>query len=273
MDLGSLLASKARIAAEELQLVRAALSHRGQKGSAMEQSVLRLLEDHLPARLGVTEGAVVASSGYMSPQLDIIIYDKSAAQILYCNGPTRIVPIEYVFAVGEVKSVLDRAGYDRFFQCQKELKLQQKRFVADSERWTYHCYGAEWRRLPVASFMFGFEGAFQPLHDAYVANHSNEPINQCIDTVVCPTKFSLHRSSEYGADLYQGTRFALNGVREHALFFFLGMLGKASTEWIVRETPEMYRYFMGVGGIPNSLITTGPLPRPDHPDILRLSGP
>lgn len=272
MDLTSLLASKARIAAEELQLVRAALAHRGQKGSAMEQSVIKLLSDHLPARLGITEGAVAASSGYVSPQLDIIIYDASAAQILYRNGPTQIVPIEYVFAIGEVKSVLDTRGYDRFFECQREIKLQRKRFLAASQSWTYDCYGAAWSSLPIASFMFGFEGSFRPLHDAYVETHASEPINQCIDTIVCPTDFILYRSSELGADLYQGSEFVLNGARDYCLFMFLGLLSKASTEWFVREIPEMYRYFAGVQGIPNTLMTTGRFPQAQHEDI-RPSSP
>jgi hypothetical protein len=265
-DLSSIIAAKAKIAAEEVTLVRAALRHAGQKGSELEQTVISLLRTHLPGRLGVSEGIVVTSEGYASPQLDLIIYDRLSAQILYEGADTKAIPIEYVFAVGEVKTKLDQGGFRRFADIQRELK-QQRKFLMDDSRWTYHAYGADWIAPPIASFLFGFEGDFAAIHQRYVDQHASEPINLCIDAVVCLENFVLYRSSEYGADLYSGRNFALNGVRKETLFFFLGLLAKASTEWFLRQTPQIYRYYSGVRGVPDSLVTTGRFLPPVHTDL------
>ncbi len=266
MDLGSLIATKARIAAEELRLVRAALRHGGQKGSALERWVISFLSEHLPGRLGVTEGVVASADGYLSPQLDVIIYDKAAAQPLYQNEATKIIPIEYVFAVGEVKARLSPAGFQKFAHVQRKLKRQRKYLMGDG-RWTYHAYGSDWVAPPIASFLLGFEGDFDGIHKKWIDQHAGEPINLCIDAILCPEHFVLYRSSEFGADLYAGRTFTLNGVKKETLFFFLGLLAKASTEWFLRDPPQIYRYYAKVAGVPGSLITTGRFPAAVHPDI------
>jgi hypothetical protein len=87
----------------------ATILHSGDKGTARE-NVLRdfLKGPYLPKRYGVAEGtgAVVATNGAMSGQIDITIYDALDAPRLLDVGGIQYFPVESVFGVVQVKSNL-----------------------------------------------------------------------------------------------------------------------------------------------------------------------
>jgi hypothetical protein len=167
--------------AGELSIARASLKHSGQKGSSLERAVQSLLKRFLPENIGVTEGIVIDSDGFVSSQLDIILYDKGRAQLFYNSESTKVVPAEFVFAVGEVKAQLSKDGYEQFFNAQLAVKGCNRYFVKSS--WTYHGYGRDWSIPPIASFLIAFEANETSTYEWAKQSHQDQAINSCIDAI------------------------------------------------------------------------------------------
>jgi hypothetical protein len=83
------------------------MAHNLEKGLGNEQSLRDILTDILPRRYGVAKGKVINSSGEMSKQLDIIIYDSLNCPVLFIDeNKNQIIPVEGVYGVVEVKTSL-----------------------------------------------------------------------------------------------------------------------------------------------------------------------
>lgn len=82
------------------------IGHAGEQGRENELSLVRLLENLIPKRLGIGSGVVIDSSNHRSKQSDIIIYDLADQPTLMAQSSQVIFPIEVVHAVIEVKTNL-----------------------------------------------------------------------------------------------------------------------------------------------------------------------
>jgi hypothetical protein len=84
------------------------LNHRGERGRQREDNLRKFLSDHLPAAYGVATGEILPYKGNkLSPQCDIIIYDRLRMRIFGKNDAVQQIPLEAVYAVIEVKSELN----------------------------------------------------------------------------------------------------------------------------------------------------------------------
>lgn len=91
-----------------LKAHRLALTHPVAKGTASENEWVEVLKMHLPKRYDVDSGFVVDSRGTQSEQIDLVIYDRQYAPLLYNRQGQRVLPAESVYAVFEVKQQLGR---------------------------------------------------------------------------------------------------------------------------------------------------------------------
>jgi len=82
------------------------LIHPGEFGAYREGLIRNLLSLVIPDVFGVCSGFVVAPSGQISRQCDVIIYDRTKTPSFCSLQNQRFLPIETVAAVIEVKSVL-----------------------------------------------------------------------------------------------------------------------------------------------------------------------
>ncbi|CAJ8144608.1 Uncharacterised protein [Burkholderia pseudomallei] len=85
------------------------LVHPGEFGSYREAITHDFLRAFIPQRMAVDPGFVVTSSGRISTQCDVVIYDRSVTPLLQNDYKQRFFPLESVCAVGEVKSVMSLA--------------------------------------------------------------------------------------------------------------------------------------------------------------------
>jgi hypothetical protein len=101
----------------------------------------------------------------ISNQLDIIIHDKDRTPILYLDQEKKIklIPVECVYSVIEVKSSLDKRellkqGSGIFENMLSVRKLTKKAFYPEGEvtRPTLN-YGQEWTDWPINYFVFAFD--------------------------------------------------------------------------------------------------------------------
>jgi hypothetical protein len=96
------------------------IPHSLEFGLDREQIVREFLSLHLPKRFGVSTGFVIDSSGAISRQMDVIIYDCNDCPRFETVGGKFFFPCEAVVGVGQVKS---RIGSKRqFLDCLENLR-------------------------------------------------------------------------------------------------------------------------------------------------------
>ncbi len=81
-------------------------------GSEREEGLKAFFQAYLPARYTVSNGEIVDDSGQTSRQCDLVIYDRANCPLLLAGKAYRVFPVEPVFAVIEVKSVLTNSELD-----------------------------------------------------------------------------------------------------------------------------------------------------------------
>lgn len=106
-EITQILITKIRSALEEADSLNP-LDHTGTKGRMREALISRILTSLVPPTWSVETGIVCSSDGdalnTQSGQEDIIIYDRSILPPIFEEAEQRIIPIESVLAIVEVKS-------------------------------------------------------------------------------------------------------------------------------------------------------------------------
>ena len=92
-----------------LNVDRVFIEHPGSKGDATEQRWIDFLRTYLPDRYKVDKAIVIDSTGNVSEQMDIVIYDAIYTPFIFNQDGFMYIPAERVYAVFEVKQ--DVKGY------------------------------------------------------------------------------------------------------------------------------------------------------------------
>lgn len=92
-----------------LNVDRVFIEHPGCKGDATEQRWIDFLRTYLPDRYKVDKAIVIDSTGNVSEQMDIVIYDAIYTPFIFNQDGFMYIPAESVYAVFEVKQ--DVKGY------------------------------------------------------------------------------------------------------------------------------------------------------------------
>lgn len=167
MNLDDSFKREQEILALQLDQLRSALTHGGEKGRVLERYVESLVRDALPQEFGVTTGFIAFPPEYegaeptLSSQLDIIIYDALSSGPLIRFPTCDVLPLEAVLAYVEVKAVLKGGEQDgSLFKCVEQAQAIRRH----KTRYYWVATGAieadiahvEW--LPVRSYVFAFDG-------------------------------------------------------------------------------------------------------------------
>lgn len=107
-DLGSLFQGLQDKLLADLGVSRSVLEHPTAKGDATEVDWRRALR-RLPKRYRVTRGFVVDADSLVSDWIDLVVYDRQYSPLLFEHSGQYYVPAESVYAVFEVKQVLNRS--------------------------------------------------------------------------------------------------------------------------------------------------------------------
>lgn len=139
--------------------------HPGEKGQINEKTFRDFLIKYLPKSLEVSTGIVIDTKGGRSKQLDIIISDASKTPVFYekvdGDKKIRIVPIECVYAIIEVKTRLTNQEINDCLENMKSVKtLEKKAYVLPPQnlRINIKQYSKEWEIWPVNYYVFAYEG-------------------------------------------------------------------------------------------------------------------
>lgn len=163
------------------------LSHAGLKGDANEETVRKFLRQYLPKTLDITTGMLVDSEGNQSRQLDIIVCDSAKTPIFFQSGETRVIPIECVYAVIEVKAFLDKTELEKAYKNMRSVKSLTKKAYFNQKGviiYTHTLYGKEWDYWPIQYFIFAYDstGLDSIISDLNFYQKNNE-IHKRIDAI------------------------------------------------------------------------------------------
>jgi hypothetical protein len=173
----------------DLRMARFALQHPGLKGSSFENTFRKFLRQYLPKNLDVSTGVLVDAQGNpASRQMDVIISDAAKTPIFYLSGDIRVVPIECVYSIIEIKAYLDSNELNRAFQNMLSVRRLQKTAYSPQGDVYFPAimYGQEWEIWQTNYFLFAFDSiGLAPLADALQEKHAGAslPPHQRIDSV------------------------------------------------------------------------------------------
>ncbi len=103
IDLRKLFTGLQKQMETSLNVNRELISHPGSKGDATEQHWINFLRTYLPDRYKVDKAIVIDSTGNVSNQMDIVIYDGMYTPFIFNQDNFLYIPAESVYAVFEVK--------------------------------------------------------------------------------------------------------------------------------------------------------------------------
>ncbi len=86
------------------------VGHSGTKGSITEQNWIEWFRAHLPQRYKVDQATIIDSKGNRSQQIDMVIYDAQYSYSICKRGGGKFIPAESVYAVFEIKQIVNRAN-------------------------------------------------------------------------------------------------------------------------------------------------------------------
>jgi hypothetical protein len=135
--------------------------HRGETGRRREDDVREFLRAFLPERLGVGSGEIAASDGSVSPQMDLIVYDRLETPLLDRSESSIVVPVEGVCGVIEVSSRLDVTKLRQDVEKIRDVKALRKNAYWDRDDdivVSYAPHGDAQTVWPILGFCFGYEG-------------------------------------------------------------------------------------------------------------------
>jgi hypothetical protein len=159
--------------------------HRGESGRRREDDVREFLRAFLPDRLGIGTGEIAAADGTVSPQVDLIVYDRLKTPLLDRSESSIVVPVEGVYGVIEVASQLTvsklREDLEKIRQVKSLPKIaywkQENPVIVNS----YSPHGIDQDRWPILGFCFGYSGGELVGLRADLRSSDDEDVTQNLD--------------------------------------------------------------------------------------------
>ncbi len=91
----------------QLSTNRDFILHPGSKGDSLEDTWIEWLRKYLPNRYCVDKAIIIDSTGELSDQIDLVIYDQQYTPFVLTQNGIHYIPAEGVYAVFEVKPDLN----------------------------------------------------------------------------------------------------------------------------------------------------------------------
>ncbi|PZV77552.1 hypothetical protein CLV31_12020 [Algoriphagus aquaeductus] len=87
----------------QLSTNRDFILHPGSKGDSLEDTWIEWLRKYLPNRYCIDKAIVIDSTGQLSDQIDLVIYDQQYTPFVLTQNGIHYIPAEGVYAIFEVK--------------------------------------------------------------------------------------------------------------------------------------------------------------------------
>lgn len=180
----------------EFDFLSSQFTHRPSRGAAREYVLKELLRRHLPQKLAVGGGVVISSDGKISKQMDIVIYDALSTPIIYMADDLQIFPVECVYAVIEVKSMLNSSELRKSIENIRSIKNMAKTAYVPETGAIIHSvnlYGKELDHFPVLGLLFAYSSikSVKILKDKLVEMDDASNLQNNIDSICILNKATI----------------------------------------------------------------------------------
>lgn len=164
------------------------IEHRGSKGKVRENEIIKeFLTKYCPSNIGLCDGEIVSTDDQISPQTDVVLYEKNTTPALLTKEGYQVFPIECVYGVVEVKSFLDKAQLQDSFEKIKKIK-QMPKLAYEAQRGpivlSTSLYDREWTHFPTLGFVIAFDSLdLKTIKAHYMEFIAGHPSEQQIDSI------------------------------------------------------------------------------------------
>lgn len=148
----------------EQYIVSTTIKHKGERGRQREEGLKRFLSEHLPEAYGIATGEIFPCIGDdVSPQCDIVIYDRMKMPIFGKNSAVQQIPLEAVYAVIEVKSELNSSALSDFKGKLEKIRAmpRSRKSFASSQAPLFYLFGYKFRTKEKACTTFIMENSIE----------------------------------------------------------------------------------------------------------------
>lgn len=164
IDLHGIFAGQEDVLARELQASKMA-GHAGVQGEGNEHLWIELLKQRLPNRYTVSRAIVVDSAGGRSHQIDAVVHDRQYSPRVWERGEHHYVPAESVYAVFEIKPVINR---DYVIYASKKVEsVRRLSRTSSSFAWASGTHKGREDFVPLGGLLAGSCGWATGLADAF----------------------------------------------------------------------------------------------------------
>ena len=127
------------------------IGHGPTVGAMREEYLKSMLRDMLPPKFAPESGFIADRHGHISPQLDMIFFDRTELPTVSLVGDTVIVPVEVSLLTAEVKSTVTTETLEQVAKQRKHMETAETGLNASY-------IGFPGRRAPlVPTIVFGFD--------------------------------------------------------------------------------------------------------------------
>jgi hypothetical protein len=144
----------------DFQATRRLVKHKGLKGKAAENNlVATFLGRYLPTTLTIRQNAeIISSAGDVSTECDVLICDPATPPLWSANN-VEIAPVEALYGLIEIKSVLSPRDLRASWTKTADIKRYPKTAWIPSNKLlepVVELYGKQWEYFPTVGFIFAF---------------------------------------------------------------------------------------------------------------------
>jgi|MDTD01.2.fsa_nt_gb hypothetical protein len=107
IDIAELFSGMQAQMTAQLSTNRTSIPHAPSKGDSLENVWIEWLREYLPNRYNIDKAFVIDSTGQLSEQIDLVIYDQQYTPFVFSQNGIKYIPAEGVYAVFEVKPDLN----------------------------------------------------------------------------------------------------------------------------------------------------------------------
>src|ERR1043166_5819392 len=155
MAINDLLAKLETQMQHTLDVVRAELEHRGNKGASVEATVREFIRRYLPQRYGVGHGEIIDPEGRRTGQTDVVVTNDNHP-FTFTEGSPGLFFREGIFALGEVKSVLTSQDLETTIQNARRFRELRPKPTFGTVMGTNRTDSDRYQNNP-GYFLFAFE--------------------------------------------------------------------------------------------------------------------
>jgi len=172
----------------DFQEISSEIEHRGAKGRVREIEIVNeFLSKYVPGNIGVGNGELISTDNQVSAEIDIVLYEKNSTPYLLKKEGFQIFPIECVYGVIEVKSLLNKVQLQDAFNKITHVKKMPKKAYEPQKGpiiKTTNIYDREWSYFPTIGMVIAYDSIdLKTLKDHLDSLNSNMALEHCIDSV------------------------------------------------------------------------------------------